>query len=66
MKCVLVKISFINKDLFFDEVMNRFEELILDKELVMMVDKFDEVSGIFVVVLFDIIEGKNLDIVSDL
>lgn len=46
--------------------MNRFEELILDKEFVMMVDKYDEVSGIFVVVFFDIIEGKNLDIVSDL
>lgn len=51
--------------MFFDDVMNRFEELILDKEFVMMVDKYDEVSGIFLVVLFDIIEGKNFDIGND-
>ena len=65
-KCGLDKISPTNKDLLSDEVMNRFEELTLDKELVMMADKFDEVSGTFAVVLLDTTEGKNLDIASDL
>ena len=65
-KCALAKISPTNKDLLSDEVMNRFEELTLDKELVMMADKFDEVSGTFAVVLLDTTEGKNLDIATDL
>ena len=39
-----------HKDLLSDEVMTRFEELTLDKELVMMADKFNEVSGTFAVV----------------
>ena len=65
-KCALAKISPTNKDLLSDGVMSRFEELTLDKELVMMADKFDEVSGTFAVVLLDTTEGKNLDIASDL
>ncbi|KAJ7367404.1 hypothetical protein OS493_040630 [Desmophyllum pertusum] len=44
--------------------MNRFEELTLVKELVMMADKYDEVSGTFAVVLLDTTE--DLDIASDL
>ncbi|KAL9980435.1 hypothetical protein ACROYT_G009026 [Oculina patagonica] len=65
-KCALAKISPTNQDLLSDDVMNRFEELTLDKELVMMADKYDEVSGTFAVVLLDTTEGKNLDIASDL
>ena len=65
-KCALAKISPSNKDLLSDDVMNRFEELTLDKEVVMMADKYDEVSGTFAVVLLDTTEGKNLDIASDL
>ena len=65
-KCALAKISSTNKDLLSDDVMSRFEELTLDKELVMMADKYDEVSGTFAVVLLDTTEGKNLDIASDL
>ena len=65
-KCALAKISPSSKDLLSDDVMNRFEELTLDKELVMMADKYDEVSGTFAVVLLDTTEGKNLDIASDL
>ena len=65
-KCALTKISPCHQDLLSDDVMNRFEELTLDKELVMMADKYDEVSGSFVVVLLDTTEGKNLDIGSDL
>ena len=65
-KCALAKISPTNKDLLSDAVMNRFEELTLGKELVMMADKYDEVSGTFAVVLLDTTEGKNLDIASDL
>ena len=65
-KCALAKIGPTHKDLLSDEVMTRFEELTLDKELVMMADKFNEVSGTFAVVLLDTTEGKNLDIASDL
>ena len=65
-KCALAKISPTNKDLLSDDVMKRFEELTLDKELVMMADKYDEVSATFAVVLLDTTEGKNLDIASDL
>ena len=65
-KCALAKIDPLDQMLLSDEVMNRFEELTLDKELVMMADKYDESSGTFEVVLLDTSEGKNLDIAKDL
>ena len=65
-KCTLAKIDPLNKDLLSDDVMNRFVELTLDKELVMMADKFDESTGTFEVVLLDTTEGKNLDVAKDL
>ncbi|PFX27913.1 Tudor domain-containing protein 1 [Stylophora pistillata] len=65
-KCALAKISPSHQDLLSDDVMSRFEELTLDKELVMMADKYDEMNGVFLVVLLDTTEGKNLDVGNDL
>ena len=65
-KCALAKIDPLNQKLVSDDVMNRFEELTLDKELVMMADKYDENNGLYEVVLLDTSEGKNLDIGKDL
>ena len=65
-KCALAKIDPLNQKVVSDDVMNRFEELTLDKELVMMADKYDESNGLYEVVLLDTSEGKNLDIAKDL
>ena len=65
-KCALAKIDPLDQNLLSDDVMNRFEELTLDKELVMMADKYDKSNGTFEVVLLDTSEGKNLDIAKDI
>ena len=65
-KCALLKIDPLNKDLLSHDLMNRFEELTLDKELVMMADKYDKSSGTYEVVLLDTTEGKNLDVAKEL
>lgn len=65
-KCALAKIDPLDQKLLDDDVMGRFEELTLDKELVMMADRYDKDSGLYEVVLLDTSEGKNLDIGKDL
>lgn len=65
-KCALTKIDPSVPNLTSDEVMYRFEELTLEKELVMMADKYDKNASVYEVVLLDTSEGKNLDIAKEI
>ena len=60
-KCALESISF-NEMQWPEIVLDKFNELTLEKELVGRVDAFDKQKGCYLILLLDTSQGKNLSI----